>query len=99
MAACYDIYPNLYRKLTSPSGQYVIQHLHTWLGDSAVWWREARSGYTCRLDQAGVYPEDMARKIETLRGEDHAIPVEVAEGAASRHVLADDLRSAIQGAP
>lgn len=94
---CYERYPTTYRKLESPSGQYVIQQIHTWSGSSVFWWREAHSGYTCRLDQAGIYSESQARVIEALRGEDYAVPIEVARAAASQHVLGDDLQQAIKG--
>jgi hypothetical protein len=72
-----------------------VQQVNTWQGDSVVWWAPDRNGYTFRLDKAGVYDEAEARRIERIRGEDWAVPVEIAEAAASRHVAAQDLRDAV----
>jgi hypothetical protein len=88
--------PQSYPVLTSPSGKYYVQCIRTWQGDSAVWWAPDRNGYTFRLDKAGVYDEDEARRIERIRGEEWAVPVEIAEAAATRHVTGQDLRDAVR---
>lgn len=76
------------------SGLYYLIQYQQFNGDSVIWWRPNSSGYTIRIDEAGRYPEAEARRIEAIRGLDKAVPVEVAEAAASRHVVADDLYKA-----
>jgi hypothetical protein len=93
---CYEETPNAFQKLTSPSGRYYIQCVRTWQGDSIVWWCADRTGYTFRIDKAGTYNEEEARHIERIRGEELAVPVEIAERAATRHVTGQDLRDALQ---
>lgn len=93
---CSELYPEQYPRLSSPSGRYYVQQTVTWQGDSVVWWSPDRCGYTFRLDKAGVYEEEEARAIEGIRGEDYAVPVEIAQAAASRHVAGQDLSAAIR---
>lgn len=75
--------------------KYYIQDTRSYCGDSVVWWRPKRQGYTFRLDDAGEYSEREARRIENLRGTDKAIPVDAARAAASLHVVAGDLWKAL----
>ena len=81
------------------SGQrYFIQDTRSFVGDSVVWWRPNRAGYTVNLDEAGEYEESEARSIERNRGTDKPIPVEVARCVASSHVIADRLAKAMRTA-
>ena len=73
---------------------YFIQYTGSLSGESALWWRKDRPGYTIRVDEAGQYTESEARMIERVRGEAKSFPVDVVLGAASRHVVASDLRKA-----
>lgn len=93
---CYETHPLAYQKLISPDGRYYIQKIDCWQGDSVVWWAPDRCGYTFRLDQAGVYEEDEARRIERLRGEELAIPCSIANVAATRHVTGQDLAKTVR---
>jgi hypothetical protein len=59
------------------------------VGNCASWWRPDSAGYTCNLDEAGVYGEE---KLGGLRPTDFPVPVELAESLAVRHVRMDELR-------
>lgn len=78
------------------SDMFFVQHLRTFSGDSIIWWRANRSGYTFRIDEAGQYTQEEARSIERLRGQEKAFPVDMVLSAASRHVVADDLYKATE---
>lgn len=45
-------------------------------GDLALWWRPNRHGYTVNLDEAGVYSEEEARRLDRGREIDVAYRVE-----------------------
>lgn len=55
-------------------------------GDDALWWRPKGSGYTVRVDDAGLYTEEEAARIERIRGTDIAVPADVVREAAVRVV-------------
>lgn len=78
---------------------YYIQDTRTICGNCAMWWGKDSSGYTCNLDEAGVYDEEEARRIEKIRGTDRLVPVEIARAIAVRHVRADGaLQAALEAA-
>jgi hypothetical protein len=41
-----------------PTAYYYIQNKRSYVGNSVVWWRAGGAGYTCELDDAGVYRGD-----------------------------------------
>ena len=61
------------------------------VGNSAVWWRPKREGYTCDLRDAGRYTEEEARAQEQRRPTDLAIPCEQADALVEWHVHVDRL--------
>jgi len=78
-----------------PTGFYVLDG-RPWPGsDAASFWRQARSGYTANLDEAGVYSESEAKEIERLRGTDTAVPCVIARRLAKPTVSVDRLRAAL----
>ena len=42
-------------KAIDPDGQYYLQDARTFVGNSVSWWRPDGAGYTCDIDDAGVY--------------------------------------------
>lgn len=56
-------------------------------GDSLLWWRPNRRGYTADLNMAGKYTKTEAEEIVSMRPpEDIAYPVDVVDAIAVRHV-------------
>jgi hypothetical protein len=70
-------------------GKFYIWDIRTPVGNCAYWWRPGGKGYTCDLDEAGLYDEDEAR---SHRETDIAVPQELAERLVVRHVRFDHLR-------
>lgn len=64
----------------APPKLFVVLHK-----PSRLWWRPEKAGYTSNLFAAGTYTEPQARSIETIRGEDEAVPLE----QAVRELLGD----------
>lgn len=57
----------------APPRLFVIRHQ-----PSGTWWGPDEAGYFGSLLRAGTYSEEKAREIEQRRGEDEAVPLDVA---------------------
>jgi hypothetical protein len=75
-----------------PKKLYFIRDTRVTVGNSAMWWRPDRAGYTCSIDEAGRYEEQEALSIVRIRGTDVPYPCEVIEPLTRRHVDVQDLR-------
>lgn len=73
------------------SGRYYIRDTRQVVGNCALWWCHDGKGYTTQLEEAGEYEEAEALKIQTSRGTDQAVPVEVAKRASVTHVRVERL--------
>jgi hypothetical protein len=51
---------------------FYVQHTQNFAGDYMLWWRPNGCGYTFNLDEAGLYTEAEARRIEAMRGQEKA---------------------------
>jgi len=71
--------------------QYYIQDTRSFVGDSVLFWRPDGSGYTIKIDRAGLYTEADAKRICRNRDTDKMIPEDVVKRAATLQVTADDL--------
>ncbi len=80
--------------MVSPK-MYFVQDTYTYAGGMVTWWGPDRVGHTTELNEAGVYAEEEARKLERGGGA-KAIPVEVARACASMYVLGKRLRDAMK---
>ena len=60
-------------------------------GSLCLWWRPRRSGYTDRLDEAGVYSEEEAQAIFKIRGTDVPCEKSVIDAIAHPVVMGDAL--------
>lgn len=68
------------------AAEYYIQDCRTYVGNCALWWGIDSKGYTCNLDEAGVYS---GKEALHKRGTDVPWPVDYIRSAAVRHVRAD----------
>ncbi|MBW2673559.1 MAG: hypothetical protein JRD89_09125 [Deltaproteobacteria bacterium] len=59
------------------------------VGNSALWWRPDSKGYTCNLEEAGLYTEEQAGGN---RETDIPIPREIAAAATAQHVRFDTMQ-------
>lgn len=75
----------------SPSDRYYIQDSRTFVGNCVVFWGPNGAGYTCHLDNAGIYSLEEARS-RTERESDLFIPVEDIQPIASLMVDMQRLR-------
>jgi hypothetical protein len=69
---------------------FYIQDCRQIVGNCAMWWAKNDAGYTCDLDEAGVYTEDEARRrtsdpcrLDVMR------PKDVIDAHILRHFRAD----------
>jgi hypothetical protein len=68
------------------SGRYYVQN-KGYVGNCLLWWREAGCGYTCNLDEAGIFTRSEAESICKDRPtEDIAWPVRLVRKHAHLHV-------------
>lgn len=68
------------------TAEYFLQDSRTYVGNCALWWGPNGNGYTCSLDQAGIY---LGGEVLTKRGTDIPWPVEHIRAATVRHVRVD----------
>lgn len=59
------------------------------VGNCALWWCPNGHGYTCNLDEAGLFTEEEARDITRNRDTDVAYRAEEVQKHAIRHVRFD----------
>lgn len=59
------------------------------VGNCALWWAINGAGYTCELDQAGLYTTDEVKSMR--RGIDEPYPREQVEALVIKHVRVEDL--------
>ena len=45
-----------------PEAIYLIQDRRSYVGNDVNWWGPNSSGYTCQIDEAGLYTEDFCRR-------------------------------------
>lgn len=65
-----------------------------------LWWGPNRCGYTTRLDEAGRYSEEEAKRQDARRDTDVAVPLSRAQATAVAVVSAEDWhRADTQGGP
>lgn len=69
--------------------QYVILDTRQIVGNCAMFWRPDGAGYTCDLNDAGLYDKTKGRR-ET----DIYVPIEVARSMAVIHVRVEPLKRA-----
>ena len=69
------------------SERYLVQRASGYVGNSVLWWRADRAGYTIDFDQAGRYSR---REAEALTRDSNMAdvmwPESVIEALATRHV-------------
>lgn len=56
--------------------QYYIQDTRFFVGNAVMWWRPKGAGYTCDIEDAGIYSEEKALLIAANRDTDVPWPVE-----------------------
>lgn len=78
---------------TDPSSEacYYVLDARTVVGNCASWWRPDGKGYTCDIDDAGLYT---ATAVKAMRGTDVPVHRSVVHALSIRHVRLDDLRQA-----
>ena len=59
------------------------------VGNCCLWWRPDGKGYTCNLDDAGLYPQSRGK---TLRDTDVMVHRDVARGLVVAHVRIEHLQ-------
>lgn len=64
-----------------PQAKFYLLKLDANVGNCALFWRPDCQGYTCDLDQAGLYDE-----ADAAAGHSIAVPIETAKRLANRHV-------------
>ena len=78
--------------------RYYIQDTRQVVGNCALWWAKESKGYTCELQQAGLFFEEEAREIARNRDTDKAYPESVVRPLILHHVRASALRE-LRGLP
>lgn len=61
------------------------------VGNCALWWKPNGKGYTCNLDDAGLYT---FKEASSHRETDIAVPMAMARNLVVSHVRWDSLRDA-----
>jgi len=80
-------------EVIDPTATYYIEEASQVVGNCVLWWGKNRSGYTCALDEAGVYTGAEAVGIVRMRCEatDHAWPEAYILARVHRHVRVEPL--------
>ncbi len=69
--------------------EYLILDMREVVGNCALFWRPEGRGYTCNLDEAGLYTYEEAM---SHRDTDIPVHIDTARGSAVTHVRRDWLR-------
>ncbi len=48
-----------------PDAIYLIQDGRSYVGNDVSWWAPNSNGYTCQIDEAGLYTEDFCRRLRS----------------------------------
>ena len=99
MAMLPIIFARLSKKVQEAGGVpkdaklFYIRDARQVVGNCALWWAVNGAGYTCELDQAGVYTYDEA--FSGRRATDIPYEIEEVEKLVVRHVRLDHLRERV----
>ena len=74
--------------MTTDERYYILDNRSV-VGNCCMWWCPDGKGYTCELDQAGLYTYEEA---SSKRDTDVPVPQSLAEKLAVKHVRLDLLR-------
>lgn len=72
--------------------EYYIMDTRSFAGNCVFFWRPNGGGYTCKVDEAGLFSEEEAQRIHKNRGTDVPVPEDFVKKAVSLHVDIQDLR-------
>jgi len=75
--------------------KFYILDSRTIVGNCALFWRPNGNGYTCDLNEAGLYTEEEAK---SHRDTDIAVPEEMARTCSQSHVRVERLREMLDQA-
>ncbi len=78
-------------KRTANEGLFYIQDSRSFTGNSVVWWRKERKGYTSDLSEAMIVDRAEALSMQRDRDTDRPWPVNAISATAARHVDANAL--------
>jgi hypothetical protein len=81
--------------MSKPQEYYIFTTSHG-NSDEALFWRPEHSGYTRFIVAAGRYSKTEVNKICKMRGQDFAIPCEIAEERAMRMVPWDSVQEFVK---
>ena len=73
---------------SEPERDHYILDIRSVVGNCALWWGPNGQGYTCNLDDAGLYTRAEAY---SHRETDVPVPREMAERLVARHVRLDHI--------
>lgn len=65
---------------------YYLQHHGCYSGDSLIWWREGKRGYTADIKQAHVFTKEEAYRQHECRPEDRPWRKEFVDANVQFHV-------------
>lgn len=77
---------------------YYIQDARKFVGDSFVWWSKDAHGYCLDLEDAGVFPEEEAKRICANRDTDVMWPREYVDAHARHHINTERSHMSIEEA-
>jgi hypothetical protein len=83
--------------MSKPHEYYIFTTAHGGC-DEALFWRPEEAGYTRFLAAAGRYSKEESDAICKMRGQDFAIPCEIAEERAMRMVPWDSVQEFVKEA-
>ena len=78
-------------KIKTSEKLYYIQDARSTVGNCVSWWRSNSCGYTIKIDEAGLYSEEEAFRINRNRKTDIPWLKEIVDKCIVRHVCLDDL--------
>lgn len=66
---------------------FYVQDTRQYVGNCMLFWAKDRKGYTCELDNSGLYTQ---AEVDRMRETDRPWPREIIEQNAIRHVRGDN---------